>query len=130
MLTYDRLIPDTTSNPGRGRGFSSSPTRPDWLWGSPSLQSGKYQVSFPGIELQGREADHSSLSGAEVKNQWRHNFTLSVAWTGTSLVLTSNDSVSGRVCRPGSFKGEENLKLTTKYVTMWREEDVWNTKRN
>jgi hypothetical protein len=42
--------------------FLSSPRRPDRLWGPPSLLSNGYQ----GVKRQGREADHSLPSSAEV----------------------------------------------------------------
>jgi hypothetical protein len=36
-----------------------SPSRPDWLWGPTSLLSNGYWGALsPGIEQQGREADH------------------------------------------------------------------------
>jgi hypothetical protein len=33
--------------PGRGRGFFSSPPRPDGLWGQPSLLANGYRKLFP-----------------------------------------------------------------------------------
>jgi hypothetical protein len=51
-----------------------------------------YQVSFPGIKQQWREADYSPLSGAEVKNGRSYNFTSLVAWTGTTLPLPFKDT--------------------------------------
>jgi hypothetical protein len=41
----------------------------DRLWGLPSLFSNGYRGLFrSGVDWQGREADHSSLSSADVKN--------------------------------------------------------------
>jgi hypothetical protein len=52
------------SIPGSGKIFFSTPQRPDPLWGPPSLLSNGYR----GVKQQGREADHSPPSSAEVKN--------------------------------------------------------------
>jgi hypothetical protein len=53
------------SIPGSAR-FSSSPQRPDRLWGLPPIQWVPGALS-PGVKRQGREADHSPLPSAEVK---------------------------------------------------------------
>jgi hypothetical protein len=45
----------------RKREIFSSPTRPERLWGQPSL------LSTLGVKQPGREADHSPTSSAEVK---------------------------------------------------------------
>jgi hypothetical protein len=50
--------------------FFSSPRRPDRLWGSPSLLSNGYRVSFPGVKWSGRETDHSLPTSAGVKSTW------------------------------------------------------------
>jgi hypothetical protein len=41
--------------------------RPDRPWGPPSLLYSGYWVSFPGVKRPGRGVNHSSPSGAEVK---------------------------------------------------------------
>jgi hypothetical protein len=56
-------------NPGRGKGFFSSPKCQDWFWGAPSLLLIRYWCSFLVIQQPGHEVDHSSLSVAEVKNE-------------------------------------------------------------
>jgi hypothetical protein len=43
----------------RGKGFFSSPQRPDWLLGPPSLISNGYGFLYAGVKWLGREADHS-----------------------------------------------------------------------
>ena len=42
--------------------------RPDRLWGPPGLVFIVYQGSLPGVNLPGREVNHSPSSCAEVKN--------------------------------------------------------------
>jgi hypothetical protein len=45
-----------------------SPYRPDRLWGLPSLLSKKVPGTIsPGVKRQGRQADHSPPTNAEVK---------------------------------------------------------------
>jgi hypothetical protein len=66
----DYGLDDRGSIPDRGRGFFFSPLRPDWLWGPPSLLFNGYWGPFPGGEVRpGRDADHSTPSSAEVKNE-------------------------------------------------------------
>jgi hypothetical protein len=64
------------SSLGRGWEFYSSLPRPDRLWSPPSLLysslSGALSV---GVKRPGREADHSSPSGAEAKNVWSYTST-------------------------------------------------------
>jgi hypothetical protein len=57
-------------NPFRGNRFFFSPKCSDWVWGQPSLLFSGYQGSVSGIKLPGHEIDNSSLSIAEVKNEW------------------------------------------------------------
>jgi hypothetical protein len=45
--------------------------RPDRFWGPPSLLSNGYRGHFP----QGREADHSLPTSAEVKHTWIYTST-------------------------------------------------------
>jgi hypothetical protein len=45
----------------------TSPYRPDLLWGPPILLSNSKGALFPAVKRQGREADHSIPTSAEVK---------------------------------------------------------------
>jgi len=54
-------------------------TRPDRLWGLPSLLSNGYRGRPPGTKRLGREADHSPLSSTYVENAWLYAFTPQVA---------------------------------------------------
>jgi hypothetical protein len=82
LLDYVALQPDSTvgtatdyrlddrgSILGRDGRFLSFPQRPHWLWGSPSLLSNRYRGALSwGAKRSMGEADHSSPSSAEVKN--------------------------------------------------------------
>jgi hypothetical protein len=57
-------------SPAGAKDFSSILLCPDRLWCPPSLLYNGYRGSFPrGKERQGREADHSSPSSAEIVNE-------------------------------------------------------------
>jgi hypothetical protein len=58
-----------------GSKIFTSPYRPDRLWGPPNLLYNGYWGSFPGVKRQGREADHSPPTGAEVKKMWIYTST-------------------------------------------------------
>jgi hypothetical protein len=49
-------------------GMDSSGTRPDRLWGPPSLLYNGYRV-LPGLKRPGRGVDHAPPSSAEVKER-------------------------------------------------------------
>jgi hypothetical protein len=53
-----------------GSRIFTSTCHPDWLWGPPNLLSNGWGL-FP----QGREADHSPPTSAEVKKTWIYTFT-------------------------------------------------------
>jgi len=70
------------SNPGRGKGFSSSSKCPDWL---------RAHISFLGVKWPGYDIDHSSPSRARAKNEW--NLPLLplyafIVWKETTLPLS------------------------------------------
>jgi hypothetical protein len=57
------------SIPGRAKRFFFISHRPDRFWGPSSFLSDRYQELFSrGVKRLGREADHSSPSSAEIKN--------------------------------------------------------------
>jgi hypothetical protein len=67
------------SNPGRGWEFSSSPLRPDRLWGPRSLLSSGYQGSFPGGEAAGAWSwPLTIMAWCSVKEKHRGNFTFTL----------------------------------------------------
>jgi hypothetical protein len=69
-MVSDYGLDDRGSIPDRGRGFFFQPLHPDLLWGPPSLLTNGYRGPFPGGKARpGRDADHSSSSNAEVKNE-------------------------------------------------------------
>jgi hypothetical protein len=53
---------------GRDKKFFSTPERSDRLWGPVSYPMGTGGSLLPGVKRQGREADHTPPSSAEVKN--------------------------------------------------------------
>jgi hypothetical protein len=80
------------SIPGRGWEFSSSPPRPQRLWGPPSLLSNGYQGALSlGVKRPGREADYSPPS-AEVK-EWVELYICypnTPSWRGAQLKHRDN----------------------------------------
>jgi hypothetical protein len=59
-----------------GSRIFSSPRSPDLLWGPPSLLSNGHRGALsPGVQRQGREADHSPPASAEVKKTWIYTST-------------------------------------------------------
>jgi hypothetical protein len=65
-----------------GARIFTSPCRPDWRWGPPSLLSNGYQRFFPRrVKRPGREADHSPPTSAEVKKMCIYTSTpLTSSW--------------------------------------------------
>jgi hypothetical protein len=54
----------------------TSPYRPDPLWGPLNLLYNGYQRLFPpGVKRQGRKANHSTPTSAEVKKMWIYTST-------------------------------------------------------
>jgi hypothetical protein len=65
-----------------------SPRRPDWLLGPPNpLTKGCRRVISTGVKRQGREADQSSPTRAEVKKTWIYvPLSHAPSWRSASLV--------------------------------------------
>jgi hypothetical protein len=63
-----------------GSRIVSFPLRTDRLWGPPNLLSNGYLELSPKVKRQGREADHSHPTSAEVKKMWRYASTLPYAF--------------------------------------------------
>jgi len=57
------------SNPVTGKRFSSSPNRPDRVWGPPGLLFNGYRISFREVKRPARELNHIPPFSAEVKNE-------------------------------------------------------------
>jgi hypothetical protein len=59
-----------------GSRIFSTPYRPDRLWGPPSLYPVGTGALSPGLKRQGREADHSPSTSADVNKTWIYTSTL------------------------------------------------------
>lgn len=62
-----------SSDAARGKIFLSSPKHPDRPWGPPSLLFSGYWGFCPEVKRQGREANLSPQSSAEIKDNWNCN---------------------------------------------------------
>jgi hypothetical protein len=69
-----------------GSRIFSSPLCPDLLWGPPSLLSNGYREFSSRIKRQGREADHSFPTSAEVKKMWIYTSTPPYAFIAYYLI--------------------------------------------
>jgi hypothetical protein len=58
----------SASNPGGGEIFH---TRPDWVWGPPSLLYNEYSI-IPGVKRPGRGVDHESLLVPRLKEEYSY----------------------------------------------------------
>jgi hypothetical protein len=63
-----------------GSRIFSSPRRPDRLWAHPASYTMGSGGFAPGAKRQGREADHSLSTNAEVKKMWIYTSTPSYAF--------------------------------------------------
>jgi hypothetical protein len=59
-----------------GARIFTTPCRPDWFWGPPSIVTNGYRRFFiRGVKRQGRDADHISTASAEVRKMWIYTST-------------------------------------------------------
>ena len=101
------------SNPSRGKRFMYPPKRTDRLWGPSILLFGGYRQPFPRRgKRPGREADHSSASGAHVKKDWSCTSTLHLCLRGVEREknLTFTSVISNSTAYPPTGPGC-NLQL-------------------
>ena len=61
------------SNSGRGKRVPVLQSRPNRLWGPPSLLFNGYRGPLLGIKRLEREVQYSPLSSADIKNYWRYS---------------------------------------------------------
>lgn len=74
---------------GRANKCFSSPERSNWFWVSISLLFNGYKAPSNDAKWPASEADHSSLPGSEVKNEWSYAPTPPYAFmacTGKTLM--------------------------------------------
>jgi hypothetical protein len=67
------------------RNFISSPPHPGRMWGPPSHLNKGYRRLLLGVRRSGLEADHSTPSGAEVRNAWNYSSTFPIRLHGVVL---------------------------------------------
>jgi hypothetical protein len=56
--------------------FTCIPERPDRLWGPQTNIQGVTRVLHKNVKLPSRDVDHLPSSTADIKNEWRYNFTI------------------------------------------------------
>jgi hypothetical protein len=96
-------LADRGSITSRGKRFYSPPYSSNRFWGPPSLLYNVTGALFSGVKRQGREADHSPPSSAEVKNVG---------------VISSLSHMPWWVLLNYIFKYRDNLAFTLIYLSL------------
>jgi hypothetical protein len=71
----DGISKNLGSTASRRKRLVSSPKPPEWLLVPPGLSNGYWRLFLEGVKWTRREANHSSYSSAEAKNEWIYTST-------------------------------------------------------
>jgi hypothetical protein len=103
----------------QGQSSPCSSTRPNQLWGPPSLLLNRYRGSFPRIKRLKHEADHSSPTSTEVYNEWSYTSTPNTgmfARSGQGQILYFYHKcikiALAELCKPKSICCTKQLKIS------------------
>ena len=96
---YDRGWTIRGSNPGRGKWLSSSPNRPDRIWGPFSPLLSGYWGSFPGVKRPERDVDYAPPSSARLRMSGAVTLTPRIRLHGVHRDSFTWNKVALIVCR-------------------------------
>jgi hypothetical protein len=132
---------DSGLKSGRGKIYFNTSDRPGRSWGPSTILFNEYRNSYPGVKLQGREADHSSQSNPDDKNKRNYASTPSMlravntdrfilsGFSRSKCIIQSNvncASVHSAFCKAICF---ETLYVTNKQTNI-RANKVSKTPKN